>query len=387
MGKNDHLKNSPTLKFSQKARELNKIGHRIIPLGLGEPGFKTPNEINLAISKGIEKGLTKYSSPAGLMELRLKVAKKLNDENNIKADAKNIVITSGSKFACMLAFMTLLEPGDEIINITPCYVSYIPQIKIAEPNSKIINISLNKNDFSLDILKIKNNINHKTKLLVINFPHNPTGKILKEQQVRELVNLAIEYDFYILSDEIYEKLNFSNINFVSPASLKEALNRVIVINGFSKSYSMTGFRIGYGLFPEFMVSNAIKLQQHLLTNVPGFIQFSAIKALELSSNTLLHYKSELKKSSDYLHVMTKSCRNLSCVTPEGGFFAFINIKLTGLSSDEFSEKLLSEKFVATTPGIAFGEDWDDHIRVSLSAGYNIFKEGVDLLIEFADSLK
>lgn len=387
LSKNDHLQDFLFLKFSETARKLNQKKKKIISLGLGEPGFKTPKKIIKAINSGIDKGLTKYSNPAGLLDLRIKIAKKLNLENKIKAKATNIVVTNGAKFASMLTFMSLLEPKDEVINITPCYVSYVPQIRIAEPDCKIINVPLDKKNFSLNMKKIKNKISKKTKLVIVNFPHNPTGRILPYKQIKELVKLANKHNFFILSDEVYEKLNFSNKIYFSPASLKmSSLDRIIVVNGFSKSYSMTGYRIGYALFPDSLIKTAIKLQQHLFNNVPAFIQYAAIKALDLPNSFLDKYKTDLKKCSDYLVLKLKKSKKLSVINPQAGFFAFINIKLTKLSSDEFSEKLLSKKFVATIPGIVFGREWDDHVRVSFSAGFKEFKIGVDRILEFVETL-
>ena len=380
------ITDSLTLKFSQLARERVAKGEKIISLGLGEPGFDTPEEIKEAAYEAIKAGYTKYSNSFGLMDLREPIAKKLKQENKILTTPNNIIVTPGAKQAFYIALMAILRPYDEIINISPCYVSYVPQIKLAEPTSVIKNVNLRKDGFTIDWESLKKSISEKTKAIVLNFPHNPTGIMITEDEVKQVYELAEEFNFYIISDEIYEKLNFSKKQHFSPGALEKEPNRVITINGFSKAFSMTGWRIGYLTANSKLIKVLSRIQQHINTNTCTFIQKAAAKALSIPTDFIDNYNLKLQKKALFLSQAFDQVDKIHAVQPEGGFFAFANIGKTGLKSDEFSSKLLQEKGVATTPGIAFGKDWDDHIRISLAANDVDFNEGITLIKEFVEEL-
>lgn len=368
------LKESATLKFSAAARALKAQGKEIISLGLGEPTFETPDIIKNSTIDALNAGFTKYSNPAGLDDLRKLIKEKLETENNIQTEISNIIVTPGAKQAAYLAFMAILQPGNEVINITPCYVSYIPQIKLAEPDAKIINIDLNK-DFTLDLNKIKQAITPKTKLLVLNTPNNPTGKIFSKEELQTIADLAIQHDFYILSDEIYEKLIFTQPH-ISIASLEGMKDRTITVNGFSKSFAMTGWRIGYLVANDDLAKTIFKIQQHTNTNTCTFIQKGVCSAFNLPKDYLNNYKKQLQNNIQILN------ENLDIIQPQGGMFAFLNISKTGLTSDQFATKLLEETSVALTPGISFGENWNDYVRISLVPDTPTFEKGIKLIKEF-----
>ena len=244
------ITDSLTLKFAEVATSLNREGIKIISLGLGEPDFPTPDHIIKATYQAMISGFTRYSNPMGLLELRKKIAYSLMSSNNIHVKPDNIIITPGAKQAIFFALMSILEPSDEIINITPSYVSYNPCIKIAEPKPCTIEIPLNKKDLSIPIEEIKKAVTSKTKAILINSPNNPTGKIFSYEEMETIVNIAKKYKIFIISDEIYNLLNYSGEKTISPASFKGVEDLIITINGFSKAYSMTGWRIGYAVFPE-----------------------------------------------------------------------------------------------------------------------------------------
>lgn len=283
--------------------------------------------------------------------------------------------------------MALLEPGDEVIIINPSFVSFIPQIYIAEPTSIIKTVDINKSDFSLPFEDIKNSITPKTKLLVINSPNNPAGYVLNEMFLSKLYRLAEEKGFYIISDEVYEKLNFSGKKHLSIGALEPDPTRVITINGFSKSHAMTGWRLGYACFPMNLFSKLLRLQQHINTNTCTFIQQAVAQVFDIEYSYLTEYNMRLLKRAERISQMISGLRKVSLVPPDAGFFAFMNIEGTKIDSNTFCSRLIEETGVATTPGIAFGTSWDDHIRISFATSEENLEKGMSLICHFIQSIK
>ena len=377
------IKDSLELTFSSLARDKNLRGERILSLGLGEPSFDTPNEIIEAAYKAMLDGYTRYSSPLGLIELRERVAENLLTTKGITAQPDEVMITSGAKMALTLVLSVLLQPGDEIVNITPCYPSYIPQILLAEPSITIRNVDVSKTDFSLDYSQVLNSINSRTKVLLLNFPNNPTGMILNQTDLRSLEQIMTSHpDLWLISDEIYDGLCFSGRPSLSPGSVSSINKNVVTISGFSKTYGMTGWRIGYLHCSKSLMGTISKLQQHINTNVPTFVQKAAVAALSMDRGFLDDYKKLLKSNQEYLSSTLAPSPHLKVHTSHGGLFSFINIENTHLSSDEYSTALLQKSSVAVTPGIYFGDNWDDHIRVSLACDSIQFCQAVDCINEF-----
>ena len=376
---------SSTLKFAEIARSLIHDGIKIISLGLGEPDFPTPGHIIEATYQAMISGFTRYSNPMGLIELRKKIAESLISSNNIQVNPDNIIITPGAKQAILFALMSILQPGDEIINITPSYVSYNPCIKIAEPKSRIIEIPLNKLDLNVPIEEIKKVVTPKTKAILLNSPNNPTGKIFSYEEIEKIVDIAKKYKIYIISDEIYNLLNYSGEKTISPASFRGVEDLVIVINGFSKAYSMTGWRIGYAVFPKKLRERFFKLQQHINTNTCTFIQKGAIEAIDGDKSHIKIYNAKLKERVLVINNVLKLQNIVSFVLPKGGLFAFLNISKSGMNSNDFVIKLIEKEHIATTPGIAFGKDWDDYIRISLVTNKKNLYMGMKLICKFVKS--
>lgn len=378
---------SITLKFAEAANDRRKRGLPIISLGLGEPEFDTPKEIVEATVEVLRSKNSGYSSPMGILSLREKIAKKMLDENQISCDADNIIITAGAKQAFQLIAMVIVEPQDEIIVLNPSFVSFIPQLFIAECNCNIITIDVSKEDFSLPISEIANKVTSKTKMVIVNSPNNPAGYVLSKEQLTELYCLAIEKDFYILSDEIYEKLIFGSTPHFSIGSLEAEPTKVITINGFSKSHAMTGWRLGYACFPKKFKSNLLKLQQHTNTNTCTFIQEGLDNSFYISTDYLKAYNEKLAMRMDlYAQMIERLNGKVSGIPPRGGFFAFMNISNLGMDSNTFCGKLIEATGVATTPGIAFGENWDDHIRISFATDDATVEKGILLMEDFIKSL-
>lgn len=378
------IKDSATLRFGELARKKNAAGEKVISLGIGEPDFPTPYGIVEATHDAIDKGYTKYSSSNGLAELRALISEKLRSENGVECPAGDIVVTNGAKQAMMLALMAILRPHDRVINIAPSYVSYIPQIKIAEPTAVIRNVDMMKNDFSIDWDAVSGFAKSGIKAVIVNSPNNPTGRMFSRRDIESLADIAASSGCYVLSDEVYEKMGFSGREHLSPGAVIK--KRVVTINGFSKTYGMTGWRLGYLAADRDVADTASKLQQHINTNVCTFVQKGACAAFSPGSGkAVAEYNSRLKTNSDNLKRIIGKSGYLSLVPPEGGMFAFVNIKKTGLGSDDFALGLLDKKNVAVIPGISFGDNWDNHVRVSLCAGADDFALGVELMAEFASA--
>ena len=382
----DEISESLTLKFAQAANARKKKGERIISLGLGEPDFNTPTEIIDATVKTLKNKQSKYSAPLGVLSLRTRISEKLKSENKINASADNIVITPGAKQALQIALMALLEPDDEIVMIMPAYVSYIPQVLIAEPTAKVKYLDLNKDDHSLDINSLKNIVTEKTKAIIINTPHNPTGAVLKKKQLEELFKIAEKHNSFIISDEVYEKLTFNGAEHFSIGALEAVPQKVITVNGYSKSHAMTGWRIGYACFSNELKTRILKIQQHINTNTCTFIQEALGEVLPIDTSYLVEYNKTLEYRIDIYNNFINRVHRIKGVLPKGSFFAFLNISELGMDSNTFASRLIEETGVAVTPGIAFGNKWDDHIRVSLAVDDKTLEEAFQLIEKFISKL-
>jgi aspartate aminotransferase len=380
------VQDSIELRFSALARQMNERGEPIISLGLGEPGFPTPPEVIEAAAAAMRQGLTRYSNPFGLPDLREAICAKLKKDNGINASPGDVMVTPGAKMALSLALGAVLQPGDEVINILPCYPSYQSQIRIAEPDAVIRNVDLLSGNFGLDLDRIGRCLSPRTRAIILNFPHNPTGRMLSRVELDGLVELLANHSCWIISDEIYERLNFSGIKHLSPGSVARVAERTITINGFSKAYSMTGWRIGYLVAKGPIMKTISKLQQHMNTNVATFIQKAALTALALPSDFLAYYNHQLARNAHTLIAAVSKTPKIRLRESEGGLFAFLDISGTCLNSDSFCSQLLERHNVAATPGISFGPTWDQHIRISLASSSDSFDEGIRRLTLLASGL-
>lgn len=376
---------SLTLKFAGAANERKSKGQKILSLGLGEPEFNIPPILIEKTIQVLTSQKSGYSAPLGLPKLRELLAQKFNYDNKVPANADNIIITPGTKQALQFILMSILEPQDEIIILMPAFVSFIPQVYIAEPRAKVVEIDINKKDFSIPLEEVKSRITNKTKAILINSPNNPAGYVFTEEQLRELYELAVANDIYIISDEIYEKLIFGKQNHFSIGSLEKEVTNIITVGGFSKSFAMTGWRIGYACFPKKLSGKLLKLQQHISTNTCTFIQAGLVEALPIVDyDYLKEYNQKLNARVEKLAKMVSQNPNLFLVKPQGSFFAFLNISRLGLDSNTFCSELIKETGVALTPGLAFGKNWDDHVRISLATEDHIIDEGLALIDKFSN---
>lgn len=383
---NSKISESLTLKFAEAARDRKAKGKEIISLGLGEPDFNVPEEIKRATAEVLLNEDHGYSSPLGLPNFRAKIANEQKDDNGIPAEANNILVTPGAKQAFQMALMALLKPGDEVIVVNPSFVSFIPQIYIAEPEAVVKVLDVDMSDFSFPMKKLKEIVSDKTRLLIINSPNNPAGFTFQRKTLENIFKLANEKDFYLLSDEVYNKLQFSDTDTISLGSLETKVDKVFTVNGYSKSHAMTGWRIGYLIFPERFFKKLLKLQQHINTNTCTFIQKGILNAGNFDMGYLDKYNETLKSRVQFVAQRVSNIDGLSLVTPSAGFFAFIDISALKMDSNSFCSQLIDKTGVATTPGLAFGENWDDHFRLSYAVDQSTLERGLDLISEFVKDL-
>ena len=379
----EEIGESLTLKFAESARLRREQNQPIISLGLGEPDFDTPSAVVEATIAKLRSGNSSYSSPLGLPALRAQIAGRLVAENSIPAEPGNILVAAGAKQAFQIVLLAMLQPEDEVVVVEPAFVSFIPQIYLAEPACKVRTVDVSPANHQLPMDALAAVVNDRTRAIVINTPNNPAGYVWSESQLREIYRLADQHDCFIISDEVYEKLVFDDCTHFSIGSVETDVSRVVTINGYSKSHAMTGWRLGYACYPASLNSKILKIQQHMNTNTCTFVQ-AAMAEVEptLDMSYLTSYCQTLKKRRDTVAEVINETPGLSLVPPASGFFAFINIEQTGMDSNAYCASLLEKTGVATTPGLAFGKHWDDHIRLSYATDDVVLSEGMALLQGF-----
>jgi aspartate aminotransferase len=374
----DGLTSSGTLRFGARARELREQGRHIYSLGLGEPRIATPDHIIEATYAAMKDGLTRYSSSPGLPELRQAIKEKLFAENGLNYEIDEIVVTPGAKAALHLTLSALARVGDEVVNLVPAYVSYEPLAHLAGPGVRVKNVPLRTVDHRLDEEALDEALSPRTRLILYNSPHNPTGRVFSRSDIEALAQRCVERDILLVSDEVYEALNYGNIPHISPATLPGMRERTIVVNGFGKAFAMTGWRIGYMAAPQRLLDGVLKMHSHTNTNTCTFVQMGALAALRGPQDHLLALCEALRRNRDYLMTALAKQSLLSVSPPDGGLFAFADIRKTGLPSEEVCVRLLEETGVAITPGGAFGAE--GFARISLANTEEETRAGINRLV-------
>ncbi len=381
---NDHIKTvkpSGIRKFFDIANEMEDV----ISLSIGEPDFQTPWHIRDEGIKSLEKGKTWYSPNRGFMELRQEIANYYERRFGIPYDYKNqTLVTVGGSEAIDLAFRTLIQNGDEVIIPEPSFVCYEPLAVMAGGTPVIIRTK-NEDNFRLKAKDLEAAITPKSKLLVLPFPNNPTGAIMERADLEEIAEVVLKHDLLVLSDEIYSELTYGGKSHVSIASLDNMYERTIVINGFSKSYAMTGWRLGYALGPAPIIAQMTKLHQYGIMSAPTTAQYAAIEALRNGDRDVCKMRDEYDMRRR-LVVDGFNEMGLSCFEPLGAFYVFPCIKSTGLTSEEFCTRLIMDKHVAVVPGTAFGECGEGFVRVSYSYSLKHLKIALERIKEFLGEL-
>lgn len=368
-------------KFFSIAEELDNV----ISLGVGEPDFLTPWHIRNTAIDYLDKGATRYTANAGLAALRAEIcdfyARKYNIEYNSKTEA---LVTVGGSEGIDMAIRSVISPGDDVLLVEPCFVCYRPIVEICGGNVITINTKAEDN-FKLTADEIEAAVTPKTKLIIMLYPNNPTGAVMRKEDLVKIIPVIKKHDLLVITDEIYSALTYGNEAHTSIASLPGMKERTIVINGFSKTYSMTGWRLGYALAPAEIISQMTKLHQFAIMSAPTNSQYAAVEALKNGDADIEKMREEYDLRRRYT-VSRFNEMGLTCFEPEGAFYAFPSIKSTRLSSDDFCEKLIMDKRVAVIPGNAFGDCGEGHIRVSYCYSIDNIKKAADRIEEFVNSL-
>jgi len=375
-GKFNKVGPSGIRKINEKTLEMERAGKKIYHFEVGRPDFDTPKVIKDATIKSIEDGNVFYTSNYGVMPLREAVAEKLRKENNLDYTAKEVLITVGATESIYDSYSLILEEGDEILLPNPCWPNYINAAYIM--GAVPVRYSLaEENDFQIDFDELEGLVTEKTKAIVIINPSNPIGSMFTLETLEKLADFAKKKDILVISDEIYEKIIYGNKKHVSIASLDGMKERTITINGFSKTYSMTGFRLAYIAAPEEFIRVLNIIHQHNTSCATSFVQHGGITALKEGNEGAEEMVKEYKRRRDYIVDKVNSIEGLSLNAPDGAFYAFINIKGLGISSEEFCNYLLDEECVAIVPGTVFGSAGEGFVRFSYASSYEDIVEGLN----------
>jgi aspartate aminotransferase len=375
---------SLTLAIDSKAKAMRAEGIDVCGFGAGEPDFDTPEHIKEAAIKALQEGFTKYTPSAGLPELRTAISEKYAKDNNLDYKPSQVIVSNGAKQSCYNAILACCEPGDEVIIPAPYWLSYPDMVKLVGAEPVIVQTKAS-NAYKMTAEEFENAMTPRTKMVIINSPGNPTGSVYTREELEALVEVALTEDIFILSDEIYEKLIYDDASHVSVASLsKEAYDLTITVNGFSKAYAMTGWRLGYLGAPEEIAKVIDSLQSHSTSGPNSFAQKGAIAALKGSQQCVTDMRDEFNVRREYMYERLAAIPNVSTVKPLGAFYMLADISKFGLSSTNFADRLLSKAEVAVVPGIAFGDD--KTVRLSYATDLETIKTGLDRIEQFCRTI-
>ncbi|HIF72838.1 MAG TPA: pyridoxal phosphate-dependent aminotransferase [Dehalococcoidia bacterium] len=361
-----------------KAKELERQGKSIIHLEIGEPDFDTPEHIRDAAKQALDDGFTHYGASAGQIELREAIAKHQTERQDYDVSADSVIVTPGGKPVMFFTIMALIEEGDEVIYPNPGFPIYESMIRYM--GGTPVPMQLNEETgYNADIENLRSLITPQTKLMIVNSPNNPCGSVIPESDLEKIAQMAVENDLTVMADEIYKDMYYGDEEHVSITKFPGMRERTVILDGFSKSYAMTGWRLGYGIFPEFLVEPVTRLMTNSVSCTSVFSQMAAIAALEGPQDSVVAMMEEFTIRRDLIVEGLNSLPGVTCVTPKGAFYAFPNIRGTGLSSKDFAEKAMYEAGVALLAGTAFGEFGDGYIRVSFANSRENLTEAIERL--------
>lgn len=382
----DQLVPSGIRKVNERALAMERAGEKVLHFEIGRPDFDTPAYIKRAAMESLERGEVFYTSNFGLTELRQEVANYLNRRSHTDYRACEVLVTVGLSEAVFDLLCTILDEGDELLIPDPVWMNYlnVPRLLGAVPVSYELK---EENGYQLDLEEIRAKITDKTKAMVIVTPNNPTGGVLTEETLRGLAEIAVEKDILVISDEVYERLVYDGERHVSMASLPGMKERTFTMNGLSKAYSMTGWRIGYVAAPEEYITAMNKIHQHNTTCAPSFVQWAAIAALRDEGDEVEEMVREYQRRRDCAVKAINDIPGLSCLCPKGAFYLFINCKALGRPSAELAQYLLEKAKIALVPGNVFGRGGEGYLRMSFANSYETIVEGCRRLAEAAAALR
>jgi len=379
---------SVTLEITAKAKEMKDKGINVISFGAGEPDFDTPTNIQRAGIKAIEDGNTRYTATSGIIELKKAICTKFKEDNDLNYNVSNILVSNGAKHSIFNAFCAILNPGDEVIVPVPYWVSYPEFVKLADGVTIEVQTK-EENDFKYKIEDLESALSGRTKALILNSPSNPTGTAYSKEELKEIAEWAIRNNIFIISDEIYEKLVYDGVEHISIASISERVKDLtIVINGMSKAFAMTGWRIGYAAAHEEIIKVMTNIQSHTTSNASSISQYASVEALLGNQDIIEDMKKHFVERRNYMVNKINNIEGLSCLMPKGAFYVMANfsqlkgkhIKGTEINNSlDFANLLLDKANIAVIPGIAFGSD--DYIRLSYATSMESIVEGLNRLEE------
>ena len=374
---------SLTLSIDSKAKAMKAEGIDVCGFGAGEPDFDTPDHIKAAAKDALDAGFTKYTPSSGLLELRQAIADKFAADNKLAYKPNQIIVSSGAKHSCYNAILATCQPGDEVIIPAPYWLSYPEMVRLAGADPVFV-ATTEENNWKMTAEEFQDAMTPRTKMVIINSPGNPTGSVYTREELAAIVEVAADEEILILSDEIYEKLTYDGAEHVSVASLPGAADITITINGFSKAYAMTGWRLGYLGAPEGIAKAIDAIQSHSTSNPTSFAQKGALAALKGDQQPVADMRDEFDVRRQYMIGRLQKIPRVSVVNPQGAFYALVNISQLGLSSTNFADRLLSKHHVAVVPGVAFGDDRT--VRLSYATSMDVINKGLDRFEEFCRTL-
>ena len=375
---------SLTLAIDSKAKALRAEGVDVYSFGAGEPDFDTPEHIKAAAIEALNAGFTKYTPSSGMPELRAAISEKFKRDNGLDYKPSEIIVSNGAKQSCFNAIMAVCGEGDEVIIPAPYWLSYPDMVRLAGAEPIIVQTT-QENDWKMTPQQFEEAMSPRTKMVIINSPGNPTGSVYTKEELRALVEVAAEEEITILSDEIYESLTYDGAEHVSVASLTpEAKDLTITVNGFSKAYAMTGWRLGYLGAPEKIAKAIDSMQSHSTSGPCSFAQKGGLAALTGSQQCVADMREEFNIRREYMFERLSAIHNVTAVKPKGAFYMLANISKLGMTSTNFADRLLSKASVAVVPGIAFGDD--RVVRLSYATGLDVIKPGLDRFEDFCTTL-
>jgi len=375
---------SSTLAITSKAKKLKSEGKDIVTFAAGEPDFDTPDFIKDAAIEAIKSGFTKYTPTTGIPELKKLICHKFKKDNSLEYAPGQVVVSCGAKHSIYNALMVLVNKGDEVLIPLPYWVSYPEMVNLCQGTPRFIKTSA-KNDFKITATDLSKHISPKTKVLIINSPSNPAGSVYSRAELEDIARICVEKNIFVISDEIYEKIIFDGARHESIASFnKDIYDLTVTVNGLSKSYSMTGWRLGYLGAPNDVANAISNLQDHSTSNANSIAQKAASAALSAPDDFTSKLCKEFQLRRDYLASRLKGIAGLSFILPRGAFYVFCDVSRTGLDSMEFAARLLDEEYVSVIPGGSFG--MDDYIRISFATGMEDIKKGMDRIEKWVGKL-
>jgi aspartate aminotransferase len=375
---------SLTLSIDSKAKALRAEGVDVYSFGAGEPDFDTPEHIKAAAIEALNAGFTKYTPSSGTPELRAAISEKFKRDNGLDYKPSEIIVSNGAKQSCFNAILAVCGEGDEVIIPAPYWLSYPEMVRLAGAEPVIVQTTA-ENDWKMTPQQFEEAMSPRTKMVIINSPGNPTGAVYSKEELRAIVEVAADEEITILSDEIYECLTYDGAEHVSIASLTpEARDLTITVNGFSKAYAMTGWRLGYLGAPEKIAKAIDSMQSHSTSGPCSFAQKGGLAALTGSQQCVADMREEFNIRREYMFERLTAIHNVSAVKPKGAFYMLADISKLGMTSTNFADRLLSKASVAVVPGIAFGDD--RVVRLSYATGLDVIKPGLDRFEDFCKTL-